>query len=261
LDWKREKWPPLAKKYLQFTEYLASKLPNVALTDSRIVQDYYRNRYQANIPYIPYGSELEVLPPGNTLQQYELEPRKYILFVGRLVPENRIHHLIKAFQELDTENNCVIVGDAPYSQDYIETLEDLAQEDSRIIFTGYVFGDGYQELSSNAYIFVESSKASGTHPALTEAMALGNCVIANGIPENRETLGSAGVYYDDHSGAEGLREQLDYLIKHPEEVVQFREKAYKRARKKYTWESVVDQYERLFYEIVGYPLPGRLDGG
>jgi hypothetical protein len=29
LDWKREKWPTLAKKYIQFAEYLATKLPTV----------------------------------------------------------------------------------------------------------------------------------------------------------------------------------------------------------------------------------------
>src|SRR4030042_2534747 len=39
LDWKREKWPWMAKKYIQFAEYLATILPNIYLTDSNIVQE------------------------------------------------------------------------------------------------------------------------------------------------------------------------------------------------------------------------------
>ncbi|MGB2963494.1 MAG: DUF1972 domain-containing protein [Anaerolineales bacterium] len=258
LDWKREKWPSFAKRYLIFTEQLATKFPNIALTDSRTVQKYYHERYHRIIPYIPYGSELDVLPPGKTLKRFGLESRKYVLFVGRLVPENRAHHLIEAFQGLDTDYKCVIVGDAPYSKDYIATLKTIGNIDSRIVFTGYVFGEGYQELSSNAYIFVESSKASGTHPALTEAMAMGNCIIVNNIPENLETLGRAGFYYSDEEGAIGLRQTLNYLLHNPDVVEDYRKKAYSRAKQKYSWEKVTDEYERLFYKITDNNIPEQL---
>lgn len=258
LDWKREKWPEFAKKYLRFTEFLATKLPDVALTDSRTVQRYYRDRYQTEIPYIPYGSELEPKEPGETLALFGLEPRKYVLFVGRLVPENRAHHLVEAFQGLETDYKCVIVGDAPYSDEYIENLKELGKNDPRVIFTGYVFGDGYQELSSNAYVFVESSKASGTHPALTEAMAMGNCVVVNGIPENLETLGEAGFSYQDKEGAAGLRQVLSTLLENPLLVEEYRRSAEHRAKEKYSWESVTDEYERLFFQLSKNPLPNRL---
>ena len=122
LDWKREKWPRLAKNYIKFAEYLATKLPTAYLTDSRVVQAYYHDRFGERPLYIPYGSEVEILPPGETLARFGLEPRKYILFVGRLVPENCAHHLVEAFAGLDTEMKCVIVGDAAYAQDYIAAL-------------------------------------------------------------------------------------------------------------------------------------------
>ena len=67
LDWKREKWPAFAKKYIQFAEYLATKLPNQYLTDSHVVQAYYQDRFNSKPPYIPYGSEVDILPSGETL--------------------------------------------------------------------------------------------------------------------------------------------------------------------------------------------------
>jgi glycosyltransferase involved in cell wall biosynthesis len=249
LDWKREKWPTLAKKYIQFAEYLATKLPTAYITDSQVVQGYYRDRFNNEPPYIPYGSEVDILPPGETLAKFGLEPNKYILFVGRLVPENCAHHLVEAFKKIDTNLKCVIVGDAAYAQEYITSLKTRAEGDSRIIFTGYVFGKGYHELGSNAYIFVETSGVGGTHPALVEAMAFGNCVITHNTPENLETIGDAGFSYDGKVGANSLQQLLEKLLSEPETLTEYRQRAKHRAQTHYTWEVVTDEYEHLFYQL------------
>ena len=258
LDWKRDKWPPLAKKYIQFAEYLATKLPSAYLTDSHAVQAYYRDHFDSEPLYIPYGSEVEIVPHGETLARFGLEPQRYILFVGRLVPENCVHHLVEAFQGLDTDFKCVIVGDASYADDYISGLQTSADDDPRIVFTGYIFGKGYQELGSNAHIFVETSGVGGTHPALVEAMALGNCVVVHNTLENLETIDNAGFAYDGQVGGNSLRQVLHHLLSDPGLVREYRQRARQRARTHYTWESVADEYERLFYQICGKPLPARL---
>ena len=258
LDWKREKWPKLAKQYIQFAEYLATKLPNIYLTDSQVVQGYYRDRFDDEPPYVPYGSDVDILPPGETLAQFGLEPQKYVLFVGRLVPENCAHHLVAAFRQLDTNLKCVIVGDAAYAEAYKAELHALAENDPRIVFTGYVFGKGYQELGSNAYLFVETSGVGGTHPALIEAMAFGNCVITYDTPENLETIGDAGFAYNGNSGADSLQKVLQQLLADTELVQAYRLLAQQRANSTYTWEAVTDGYERLFFKALQQPLPERL---
>jgi glycosyltransferase involved in cell wall biosynthesis len=258
LDWKREKWPPLAKKYIQLAEYLATRLPTRCLTDSQVVQAYYQDRFGVALPVIPYGSDVEIVPPGNTLAQFGLEPDKYILFVGRLVPENCAHHLVEAFEGLDTDFKCAIVGDAVYAADYIADLKARAQKDPRIVFTGFVFGQRYYELGSNAYAFVETSCVGGTHPALLEAMGFGNCVVAHDTAENRETIADAGLVYDGGMGGESLRRELHRLLTDPERVEEYRKRARQRAQRYYTWEAVTDAYERLCYQVRGEPLPERL---
>jgi glycosyltransferase involved in cell wall biosynthesis len=258
LDWKREKWPVAAKRYIQLAEYLATRLPTAFLTDSQVVQDYYRDRYGIRPPYIPYGSEVDRLPPGETLKRYGLEPQRYVLFVGRLVPENCAHHLVEAFQGLDTDYKCVIVGDAAYAEQYIASLKAAVQDDARVVFTGYVFGQGYHELGSNAYLFVEASGVGGTHPALVEAMAFGNCVIAHDIPENLETIGDAGLAYSGQVGGASLRQVLQRLLSEPASVAEYRKRARVRAHTHYNWETVTDAYERMFFQLCGKALPERL---
>jgi glycosyltransferase involved in cell wall biosynthesis len=258
LDWKREKWPPLAKKYIQLAEYLATRLPTSCLTDSQVVQAYYHDRFGAALPVIPYGSDVEIVPPGETLARFGLEPGRYILFVGRLVPENCAHQLVEAFAGLDTDLKCAIVGDALYAADYIASLKARAQDDPRIVFTGFVFGEGYHELGSNAYVFVETSCVGGTHPALVEAMRFGNCVVAHDTAENRETIGDAGLVYDGGVGSDSLRRELRRLLAEPDRVQDYRQRARQRAQSYYTWEAVTDAYERLCYQVCGWPLPERL---
>lgn len=258
LDWKREKWPAAAKRYIQFAEYLATVLPTAYLTDSQVVQSYYQETYGSTPPYIPYGSDVELLPPGETLAQFGLQPGRYVLFVGRLVPENCAHHLVEAFRGLDTDYRCVIVGDAAYAEAYKTSLRAVAEDDPRIVFTGYVFGNGYHELGSNAAIFVETSGVGGTHPALVEAMAHGSCVVVHDTLENLETIGEAGFAYTGREGADALRSVLAGLLEQPQRIDAYAAKARRRANTVYTWERVTDAYERLFYTVMNRPLPPRL---
>jgi glycosyltransferase involved in cell wall biosynthesis len=253
LDWKREKWPPIAKRYIQLAERLSTVLPNAIITDSRVVQQYYQEKYGAASTYIAYGAERPRLPPGKVLAQFGLDARGYVLFVGRLVPENCAHHLVSAWRALKTDKKCVIVGDAPYAEAYQKELRAAAGGDPRIVFTGYVFGDGYHELGSNAWAFVETSGVGGTHPALVEAMAFGNCVVANATEENQETLGDAGLTYDGKQGAQALAAVLQRLLDAPALVDDYRQRASARAAKVFTWDAVTDAYEALFRRVLAAP--------
>ncbi len=251
LDWKREKWPEIAKQYIKLAEFLATVFPDVIITDSRIVCDYYKKKYKIIPEYIPYGSEVKIVPPGHFIKKWGLEPGKYILFVGRLVPENNAHHIIEAFIGLKTDYKLVIVGDAPYCEAYIAGLKKMAKNHPEIIFTGYVFGEGYYEFGSNAGIFIESSGVGGTHPALVEAMAFENCVIVNNTPENLETISDAGFSYDGKKGSKSLKKVLERLLSDPALIKDYGKKAGKRAKSNYLWDAVTDKYEEIFLKLSG----------
>lgn len=267
LDWQRDKWPRLAKRYLQLAEFLATKLPHAVVTDSRIVEEYYLRRFGARTTFIPYGTAERLLPPGETLARLELAPRKYVLYVGRLVPENCAHHLVDAFARLDTDVKCVVVGDAPYADAYIADLKRRAGPN--VIFPGYVFGDGYWELNSNAYAYAFTSGASGTHPALLEALACGNCVIANDSPNNVETTGGHALFYNgrgsDRGGADGagmrpaddLARQLRLVLADPALARDYGRRARRHIAAHYSWDRVTDEYEALFARLRSPGQPRR----
>jgi glycosyltransferase involved in cell wall biosynthesis len=251
LDSQRAKWGRRARVYLRLAEWLSAYLPHRTITDSRVVQRLYERRFHRHSTFIPYGAELPAPSGDEYLRRYNLRPRGYLLMVGRLVPENGAHVLLEAYRGLRTEMPLVIVGDAPYADAYLSSLRENAPPG--VIFTGYLFGEGYRQLLHNAYLFVLASEVGGTHPVLVEAMAAGNCIVANDHAPNVETLGDAGLSYSGRGGAADLARVMQRAIDDAALVDRLREQAQARALAHYSWERVTDAYERVCKDLATPP--------
>jgi len=250
-DWQRAKWGKFARWYLRFSERLAVLFCHRLVADSRDVARYYREVYGASSSIITYG--IREVPCGGMdwLERFSLNPREYVLFVGRLVPENNIHQLIRAFEQTNTDKKLVIVGDDPWEKEYVRALK--STRDSRIIFTGGVYGAGYAQLQRNSYLFVLPDEVGGTHPALVEAMGFGNCVLVNDTPSNLEVIGDSGFSYRGSDGPQDLFRQLQALLDKPAVVEEFRSRAEQRARANYRWERVVGEHADLYTRLINRP--------
>ncbi len=252
-DWQREKWGTFARWFLRTSERIATITPDVVIADARAVQEYYRRYYNFETVFIPYGTDFTTDTGTDVLEKFGLEPDKYVLFVGRMVPENNAHILIQAFRLLGKEAQdikLVIVGDAPYAEDYKRHLREIAGEDPRIVFTGYQFGRAYRQLSHYATVFVLASGVGGTHPVLVEQMGFGNCVIASDTPANKEVLGDAGLIFRLKEAPGSLGDCLRKVIVDEGLREKLKRAARERAEKFYSWEAVVDEYEGLFSELI-----------
>ncbi len=245
LERKRKKWGVAGRTYYQMSEWLCTWIPNVIVTDAAVIREYYKARYDAASVMIAYGTRCGREESTAVLQRLNVLPRNYVLYVSRLEPENNAHLVIEAYSAVKTDMLLLIVGDAPYAQEYIARLKSTS--DSRVRFTGGIYGEGYRELQSHAAIYVQATEVGGTHPALVEAMGAGNCVIAYDTPENREVVGDSGLLF--HNTQE-LTQQLQRLINDPSAVSQFRQKAQERARALYSWDAITSQYEKLFMDMM-----------
>lgn len=247
LEWQRSKWNKLGQWFYQMSEWLSTFMANEVITDAVEIKRYYLEKFGKESTLITYGAPVEKVGTKDVLKEFNLESNKYVLYVSRLEPENNAHLVVKAFEQVQTDMPCVIVGDAPYSEDYIKKLK--STRDKRIIFTGYVFGKGYHELQSNAYFYVQATEVGGTHPALLEGMGYGNCVLANDVSEHREVLADAGEYFSTNNNGE-LAEKMQYLIDNSDVVSSYGSKAVERIKKYYSWDKVTEDYEALFRRMM-----------
>ncbi len=78
-----------------------SRWADQVITGSHAVAEIFERRYGRRIGVVPYGVENPSYGGSGALDEFGLEPRKYILFVGRLEPENNPHLLVEAFARLD----------------------------------------------------------------------------------------------------------------------------------------------------------------
>ena len=255
-DWQRGKWGRLARWYLRFSERLSVLFSHGLVADSREVRWYYQERYGAESCLISYGMREATSEGHEWVDHFELRSREYVLFVGRLVPENNIHHLIRAFENTKSEKKLVIVGDDPWEKEYVRSLK--ATRDPRVVFTGGVYGDGYEQLQRNAYLFVLPDEVGGTHPALVEAMGFGNCVLVNDTPSNLEVIGEAGFSYRGAEGADDLRKKLQTLVDDTQVVQDYRVKASERAQMHYRWGKVVHLHAAFYQSVLNRESLGAL---
>jgi glycosyltransferase involved in cell wall biosynthesis len=246
MEWKRAKWNAFGKAVYRVSEYMATVIPQSVVTDARSVQEYYEARFRKRSVWIPYGTPSGRLASADTLKPWGLKKNGYILYVSRLEPENNAHAVIHAYEMVRGRLPLVIVGDAPFSTEYIRSLK--STRDTRVLFTGYIFGKGYHELQSHARCYIQATEVGGTHPALVEAMGHGNCVLANDVPEHREVLADAGLYFEA-ARPETLARQIEWLLARPSRARAYGKAAFERARIHFSWDRVTDDYERLFLNV------------
>ena len=251
-DWKRTKWGSMAARYLRATERHAAALANVIVADNQAIQERYGKEHGARAEIVPYGANILRNEGTAALERFGLEPRRYVLWVGRLEPETRVEEVIQAFGQLRAPGfQLVVLGDAPFADDYKAHLRSLATE--KVVFTGYCYGEAYQELGCHAYAYVQPSPTSGTSPALLDQMAFGNAVVVRGTPTNTEVVADAGLTYDPDDPIRGLAAALQRLVDEPELTARLRRAAVERVEAAYSWDRITDQYEALFARLCGVP--------
>ncbi len=252
LDWQREKWQGgFGSKYIHFGEKMAVKWANEIIVLSRGVKKYFKEHYGRNTVYIPNGIiKHETIKPQIIKDKFGLEKDSYILYLGRIVPEKGEHYLINAFKDILTDKKLVIAGGASDTDEYMEMLKKMAAGDDRVIFTGFVQGQLLDELYSNAYLYVLPSDLEGMPLSLLEAMSYGNCCLTSDIAECAEVVEDKAITFRKRN-IEDLREKLQFLCEHPDEVKKYKAGADVFICEKYSWDDIVEKTLELYYSEAG----------
>lgn len=242
IERKRKKWNWLGRLWYRLGELSSVLFGSKVVADAEVIADYYRRRFKIEPAVIAYGATVNQRPPGAVMQELGVEQGRYLLYVSRLEPENNALLVIKAYREAEISIPLVIVGDAPYASAYKAQLREAAG-DAHVIFAGFRFGEAYQELRSNCMFYIQATEVGGTHPALVEAMAYGNAILANDVPEHREVLLDCGLYYQTQTeAAQAMRRLCD----DPELREALATKARARGALEYSWDRITGLYEELF---------------
>ena len=250
LEWKRTKWPALAKRYLRAMEHLATSLATVAIADAEGIADHLIKQYGSpeKVVMIPYGADVIMTTPDpKKLVPFGLEAGNYYLVVCRLEPENHVLEIIRGFSQTTSRRKLVIIGDHHADTGYTRAL--TGHNDERIVFLGTVFDqERLTALRYYCYTYLHGHSVGGTNPSLLEAMACGNFVIAHDNVFNREVTENQGWYFTNSVEVQQLLEKLESEGRPLQVSTVFRD----IMKNKYNWDVIADSYARLFQSVVDH---------
>lgn len=251
LDWQRAKWGRFASAYIMGGEKNAVRYADEIIVLSRGVQTYFATTYGRDVKFIPNGvNRPKPREAGLIREKFGLEKDGYILFLGRVVPEKGIRYLIEAYRRVDTDKKLVIAGGASDTEAFMDELKELAREDERIIFTGFVQGQMLEELYSNAYIYTLPSDLEGMPLSLLEAMSYGNCCVVSDIAECTEVVEDKAVTFTKGDVTE-LSEKLQWLCDEPDKAKGYKRQSAEFICDKYNWDDVVERTLELYGQTKG----------
>ncbi len=227
-----------------------------------------REKYGMDVVVIPNGVEVRAQEhkgqEHKVLEKYGVEKGKYVLAVGRFVPEKGFDVLMEAFEiassptapRNDTDIGIkdgwklVIVGDADHEDAYSLSLKKRAQgtrdkgKSAEVILTGFLTGEPLQELYSNAGLFVLPSYYEGLPIVLLEAMSYGLSCVVSDIPANRE-VALAEERYFKAGDVEGMASKLLQFMGRPLSVEE-KNAQVKLVAERYDWGKIAGETLRVY---------------
>ena len=250
LEWKRAKWNRSAKKFLKYCEGELVKNSDLAICDSRAIEDYIKSTYDTKTMYISYGADFRGPYKGVTEQAYQewctangTEANGYYLIVGRFVPENNYETIIREFIKSDTKRKLVIISNVENNKFYKRLIETI-QNDTRICFAGTVYDqDLLSMIRENAFAYLHGHEVGGTNPSLLEAMATTRLNILLDVPFNKE-VGRDGVLYFSKTNLASIIHLAESMT--DEEIEVLSKKAKNVIKEDYNWEKICREYEEVF---------------
>ena len=244
IDWERDKWPWYGKAFLKFSSFLTAYLPNEVIFDNIFARELFENRFGKKFAFIPFGSETPDFVENNQIfQMLGIERNEYFLFVGRFIPDKGLHYLIPAFENIKTTKKLVLVGGSPNPSDYEKKLR--STKDSRIIFSGYLYGTDVLTLMKNAYCYIQPSDVEGLSPVILNVMGLGTPVICSDIKENIYIVSDHAILFKK-GNIDSLGNAIEESLISYDQMMQNAEKAKDRALSTFSWEKVTLDHETIF---------------
>jgi glycosyltransferase involved in cell wall biosynthesis len=258
LDDQRAKWGRAATTVLRTAGWLSGRVPDATIVVSRDLARHYRDHHHCQAIYIPNGvTPVTPRPADGAIARLGLTPGRYLLFVGRLVPEKAPDLLVRAFRQVHGDVRLVLAGSSSFTNDYVDALRAQAAKDPRVVLAGFAYGAELEELYTNAAAFVLPSLLEGLPLTLLEAAATATPVVVSSIPPHVEVIDVDGpgrrlVPPGDEAA---LSRVLAQILANPDRERAGAAALRDRIRRDYRWPDVATTTERVYQSILDRRIP------
>lgn len=256
LDWQRAKWGNFSTRLIKTGEKAAVKFSHSVVVVSEALQEYFLQTHSRETIYIPnapatYSDSNSNFTYGVSLG---LEKNKYILFLGRLVPEKRPELLIQAFEALKLNGwKLVLAGGISDARAFSRKLLQRVAANPRIVYAGELRGSRLAEIVRGAGLFSLPSDVEGMPLVLLEAMQEGVPVVASDIPPHKQLIGDGRGVLFEAGNLNSCIASLERAVNSPLEMKVLASKAQQYVKHNYSWDVITSEYLNLYSKISNLP--------
>ncbi len=284
-EYKRAKWNRAIRVYWKHSEKGMVRNADLLICDSVTIEDILRKTYAQFHPrtiYLSYGAHVEgagenaqpvgegmesagermksarkrMVPAGEDVETklsewyatHGITKGDYYLIVGRFVPENNYETMLREYIASGSKRDLVIITNVEKNGFYRAlAASTLFAEHPGVKFVGTVYDQALlAAIRRHAYAYLHGHEVGGTNPSLLEALAATDMNLLMDVGFNREVADEAAWYFTKEQGnlAELIR-KADACT--PEERQAMGEAARARIKGAFSWEKIIADYERLFY--------------
>jgi len=247
IEWKREKWGWVEKAWLYLNERAGAWFANHLIADHPVIAAHLERLAPASkITMIPYGADEVICPHGKVVQDLGLEPEKFALIIARAEPENSILEIVQAFSQQPRGIMLAVLGNyRPSENSYHSKV--MASAGREVTFLGAIYdATVVTALRCHARLYIHGHSVGGTNPSLVEALGAGLPILARDNEFNRWVAGSAAEYFENE---QACARKIDELINDQERLRHMAEASKKRHTERFTWDSVLRDYEELLSQF------------
>jgi glycosyltransferase involved in cell wall biosynthesis len=173
----------------------------------------------------------------------------YAASAGRLWDEGKQSRLL--MQLLASPLPILVAGSTGLDGESANEFPEQTENAPDVHFRGELSEGEMRELLSRAAIYIATSKYEPFGLAPLEAAFSRCAIVANDIPNLREVWGDAACYFRS-SDAESLGEALALLHGNRELRLSYANRAYERARQRYTADRMVEEYVQVYTALLGH---------
>lgn len=254
LEWQRSKYTPTQQRILKFMEWITAHINKNLIMCSEDQTRYFKTHYGKQVTTISTAinpPNLDTSTDNNILLHYGLKKKHYFLFLSRLVKDKNPDCLIKAFNMINDTNGfkLIIAGSNESNLKYVNSLHELAKDNSNIIFTGAVYGNDKEALLRNAAYYILPSTIEGLSISLLEAMSYKLPIIASNIPANKEILPEDNALWIEPENIDQLANAITKALNNPGCLDRATQSNYDFVINNYTWPQITAKYLKYLQSI------------
>jgi glycosyltransferase involved in cell wall biosynthesis len=242
IEWRRQKWGGFAKAWFYLNEWAGAWLSNHLIADNPEIKKHLSSRVNSGkITTIAYGADRVEQADADVLARYGLTPNGYAILIARAEPENSILEVVRAWSRRVRGVKLVVLGKYDPDHTYQCAVKDIASDE--VLFLGAIYESKVvKALRFFSRLYIHGHQVGGTNPSLVEALGAGNAVLAHDNLFNRWVAGDESLFF---SSEDGCAAALDSLLSDDAKLARLRESSIARHSKSFTWEQVLNEYEKL----------------